>query len=100
MAWRTDEFRLTDEALTDLIRYYTKEAGVRGLEREIAKLCRKVITEQALAGQQGSLRLRAREIGPDDLEKFNGVRKFNYGRAETRGPDRRRDWAGLDADGR
>ena len=77
-----DEFRLTDEALTDLIRYYTKEAGVRGLEREIAKLCRKVITEQALAGQQGS-QSGAREIGPDDLEKFNGVRKFNYGRAET-----------------
>ena len=47
-----DEFRLTDEALTDLIRYYTKEAGVRGLEREIAKLCRKVITEQALGGQR------------------------------------------------
>ena len=78
----TDEFRLTDEALTDLIRYYTKEAGVRGLEREIAKLCRKVITEQALAGQQ-SPASEPREIGPDDLENFNGVRKFNYGRAET-----------------
>ena len=78
----TDEFRLTDEALTDLIRYYTKEAGVRGLEREIAKLCRKVITEQALAGQEGPAS-EPREIGPDDLEKFNGVRKFNYGRAET-----------------
>ena len=77
-----DEFRLTDEALTDLIRYYTKEAGVRGLEREIAKLCRKVITEQALAGEQSRAR-DPREIGPDDLENFNGVRKFNYGRAET-----------------
>lgn len=80
-----DEFRLTDEALTDLIRYYTKEAGVRGLEREIAKLCRKVITEQALTGQESRAPSTdaAREIGPDDLEKFNGVRKFNYGRAET-----------------
>lgn len=78
----TDEFRLKDEALTDLIRYYTKEAGVRGLEREIAKLCRKVITEQALAGQRHQAS-ETREIGPDDLERFNGVRKFNYGRAET-----------------
>ena len=77
-----DEFRLTDEALTDLIRYYTKEAGVRGLEREIAKLCRKVITEQALAAQEGD-QSEARVIGPDDLETFNGVRKFNFGRAET-----------------
>ena len=80
-----DEFRLTDEALTDLIRYYTKEAGVRGLEREIAKLCRKVITEQALAGEQslGPRKGEPRVIGPDDLERFNGVRKFHYGRAET-----------------
>ena len=77
-----DEFRLTDEALTHLIRYYTKEAGVRGLEREIAKLCRKVITEQALAGPAPRLG-EPREIGPDDLEDYNGVRKFNYGRAET-----------------
>ena len=78
-----DDFRLDDDALTHLIRYYTKEAGVRGLEREIAKLCRKVVTEQALAGSS-SADAQVREIGPDDVERYNGVRKFNYGRAETK----------------
>ena len=77
-----NEFGLTDEALTDLIRYYTKEAGVRGLEREIAKLCRKVVTEQALTGTTGSSD-QQRTIGSDDLETYNGVRKYNFGRAET-----------------
>lgn len=77
-----NEFELTDEALTDLIRYYTKEAGVRGLEREIAKLCRKVVTEQAFAGTTASSD-QQRKIGSDDLETYNGVRKYNFGRAET-----------------
>ena len=77
-----NEFELTDEALTHLIRYYTKEAGVRGLEREIAKLCRKVVTEQALAGTSVSSDPQ-RKIGSDDLETYNGVRKYSFGRAET-----------------
>ena len=72
-----ENFSISDDALVQLIRYYTKEAGVRGLEREIAKLCRKVVTEQALDG--GAI---AGELGSDALEKHNGVRKFNFGRAE------------------
>ena len=72
---------IDDDALTHLIRYYTKEAGVRGLEREIAKLCRKVVTEKAL--RRDSSRAR-RTISADDVETYNGVRKFNYGRAEER----------------
>ena len=68
-----------EEALTHLIRYYTKEAGVRGLEREIAKLCRKVVTAQTLHGERKAL-----AIGADDLETYNGVRKFSYGRADRR----------------
>ncbi len=72
-----ENFSISDEALLQLIRYYTKEAGVRGLEREIAKLCRKVVTEQAL--DDGEVPL---EVGPDAIEKHNGVRKFNFGRAE------------------
>ena len=83
-----DDFQLEDEALTHLIRYYTKEAGVRGLEREIAKLCRKVVTEQAFAGSAAvgpsATAAQSREIGAGDVERYNGVRKFNYGRAETK----------------
>ena len=75
-----DDFTVTDEALTHMIRYYTKEAGVRGLEREIAKLCRKVVTEQSLAGD--GERGAPKEIATDDVEAYNGVRKYTYGRAE------------------
>ena len=73
--------RIGDDALTHLIRYYTKEAGVRGLEREIAKLCRKVVTEQALRHDSSKV---PRSISADEVETYNGVRKFNYGRAEKR----------------
>ena len=72
-----ENFSISDDALLQLIRYYTKEAGVRGLEREIAKLCRKVVTEQALDGGVVKGVLES-----DALEKHNGVRKFNFGRAE------------------
>ena len=79
-----DHLRIDDGALTHLVRYYTKEAGVRGLEREIAKLCRKVVTEEALReGAERNARA-ARTISKADVETYNGVRKFNYGRAETR----------------
>ena len=75
-----DALTLTDDALTSLIRHYTKEAGVRALEREIAKLCRKVVTEQALAGKRAES--APRQIQASDLETYNGVRKFKHGRAE------------------
>ena len=77
-----DDFEVGDDALTHLIRYYTKEAGVRGLEREIAKLCRKVVTEQSLA--EDGARGAAKQIQADDVETYNGVRKFSYGRAEKK----------------
>ncbi len=71
---------LDDDALTHLIRYYTREAGVRGLEREIAKLARKVVKAQALksAGAEND----AVVVGADDIESYNGVRKYSYGLAE------------------
>ena len=75
-----EDLRVGDDALTHLIRYYTKEAGVRGLEREIAKLCRKVVTEQALDGKRHA----PNAIDPAAVEDYNGVRKFTYGRAEQR----------------
>jgi ATP-dependent Lon protease len=66
-----------DETLLDVIRYYTKEAGVRGLERELAKLARKVVKAQALDKAIESV-----EIKPADLEEYSGVRRFSYGLAE------------------
>ena len=77
-----DDVTVSDEALTHMIRYYTKEAGVRGLEREIAKLCRKVVTEQSLAddGEKGMPTV----IEAEAVEAYNGVRKYTYGRAEKK----------------
>jgi ATP-dependent Lon protease len=70
------EFELTDEALRDTIRYYTREAGVRNLEREIAKLCRKAVTE-IVKGRTDKV-----VVTPHNLEDFLGVRRFKYGLAE------------------
>ncbi|SHK42039.1 ATP-dependent proteinase. Serine peptidase. MEROPS family S16 [Marinobacter antarcticus] len=74
---RKDELTLPEETLRDIVRYYTREAGVRGLEREIAKLCRKVVREHAEANDKATI-----VLGPDLLENYSGVRKFNYGLAE------------------
>jgi len=70
------EFTLTTEGLRDLIRYYTREAGVRTLEREIAKLARKSL-RQILEGKVKSV-----TITPENLGDFAGVRRFRYGVAE------------------
>jgi ATP-dependent Lon protease len=70
------EFAVTDAALTEIIRTYTREAGVRNLEREIAKLARKSVTE-IMKGKVKSV-----EITPDRLEEFLGVKRFRYGLAE------------------
>ncbi len=78
---RKDELTVPQETIRDLIRYYTREAGVRGLEREIAKLCRKVVKEAALSDGRGQVKA-ALVLTPDLLEKYSGVRKFDYGRAE------------------
>ena len=69
----------SDAAILHLIRYYTKEAGVRGLEREIAKLCRKVVRDHALKTPDVPV-----AVSPEVIEHYNGVRKFDYGRAEER----------------
>jgi ATP-dependent Lon protease len=74
---KKDEIGISDAALLDIIRYYTREAGVRALEREIAKVCRKMVKAFALGELKGSTEVTA-EMLPDLL----GVRKFNYGIAE------------------
>lgn len=71
------ELDLTADAVRDLIRYYTKEAGVRGLEREVAKVCRKVVKEAVLAKEDSKV-----NVTEENLDGYSGVRKFNYGRAE------------------
>ncbi|MDC0213386.1 endopeptidase La [Gammaproteobacteria bacterium] len=74
---KQNEMSISDTALVDIIRFYTKEAGVRGLEREIAKLARKVVTEKELGRKD-----KKTAITEKLLEKYNGVRKFSYGLAE------------------
>jgi ATP-dependent Lon protease len=73
---RAKEFELTDAALTEIIRTYTREAGVRNLERDIAKLCRKAVTRIVRKLDQKVV------VTPDNLEEFLGVQKFRYGLAE------------------
>lgn len=71
------ELEISEQAIRDIIRYYTREAGVRGLEREIAKICRKVVKEN-------SLQKSTEQIVLDDetLEQYSGVRKYDFGKAE------------------
>lgn len=71
------ELDIQEDTIRDLIRYYTREAGVRGLEREIAKLCRKAVKQFSLNEKQAPL-----TITPELLEDYSGVRKFSYGKAE------------------
>ncbi len=73
---RKGEFAITDAALTEMIRTYTREAGVRNLEREIAKLARKAVTE--IVKKKG----KAVEVSPERLEEYLGVKRFRYGLAE------------------
>ena len=73
------ELVVADEAIRHIVRYYTKEAGVRGLEREISKICRKHVKEFLLAGEKGAVNVN---ITPDLVEKYCGVRKFNFGQKE------------------
>ena len=74
---RKGELSLSDDVILDVVRYYTREAGVRGLERELAKICRRAVKRDALKETD-----RNKEVTIDTLEDFLGVRKFNYGRAE------------------
>jgi len=72
-----DEIVLGEAVVRDIVRYYTREAGVRSLEREIAKICRKVVKEILLKPTDKKV-----TVTPRNLEKYLGVRRFRYGRAE------------------
>jgi len=73
---KKDEFTISDDALRDLCRYYTREAGVRNLERELANLSRKATKEIMLR------KLKKIAITQRNLKKFAGVQKYRYGEAE------------------
>ncbi|HEY0901155.1 MAG TPA: endopeptidase La [Micavibrio sp.] len=74
---KASEFSINDEALRHLIRYYTQEAGVRNLEREVSNLCRKAIKEILMKGKDKVV------ITPRNLEKYAGVRKYRYGEVDA-----------------
>lgn len=77
-ALKKGELTIDDSAIIGIIRYYTREAGVRGLEREISKLCRKAV--KALLMDKS---LKHLVINEDNLKDYLGVRKVDYGRADT-----------------
>ncbi|NDE56281.1 MAG: endopeptidase La, partial [Gammaproteobacteria bacterium] len=74
---RDEEIQITESAIRDIIRYYTREAGVRSLERDIAKICRKVV--KSLLLKPASKRVN---VNPKNLEDYLGVRRYRYGQAE------------------
>lgn len=85
------ELTVSSDALRDIVRYYTRESGVRGLEREIAKIARKVIKEIALSGPAPLAKKTGKPVvrkpvpvTAENLDKYLGVRKYDFGRAEAK----------------
>ncbi|HEY6545660.1 MAG TPA: endopeptidase La, partial [Dokdonella sp.] len=84
------ELSIASDALRDIVRYYTRESGVRNLDREISKICRKTVKELSLAAAKsarkgrkpGEERKRKVVVKSDNLDAYLGVRKYTYGRAE------------------
>ncbi len=74
---KDDELKITDPAMLDVVRYYTREAGVRNLEREISKICRKSVKQILTSKDTKSI-----TVQPKNLSKYLGVRRFRYGLAE------------------
>ena len=75
---KPEELKVSDPALMDIVRYYTREAGVRNLEREIAKISRKSVKQLLLHKKDQ----KSVAVTPRNLDKFLGVRRFRYGKAE------------------
>jgi len=76
---KEEELDVTESAIRGIIRYYTREAGVRSLEREISKICRKTVKGIQLKATKGKV-----VVSEDNLNEYLGVRKFDFGRAEKR----------------
>src|SRR5918997_5977442 len=76
---KPDELAVSESALRDIIRYFTREAGVRALEREMSKICRKVVKELVREGEHRKISVSAR-----NLDKYLGVRRYTFGMAEKK----------------
>lgn len=74
---KRDELSVTEEAVRDIVRYYTREAGVRALERDLSKICRKVIKALVMKQRKNKIIVNAK-----NLEKYLGVRRYTFGMAE------------------
>ena len=74
---KEDELSISRASVLDVIQHYTREAGVRNLEREFSKLCRKVVKELLLKPRDGTVK-----VSPKQIEKYLGVRRYRYGKAE------------------
>jgi len=77
---KPEEISVSDSAIRDVVRYYTREAGVRSLEREISKICRKVVKE-LVTGKGKKVAGRKITVTPKNLDKYLGVRRFDFGLA-------------------
>ncbi len=78
---KDDELKVSDPALLDIVRHYTREAGVRNFEREIAKIGRKSV-KQLLLEDKELKEQKTISVTPRNLEKYLGVKRFRYGKAE------------------
>jgi len=76
------ELTVNEPAIRDIVRYYTREAGVRSLERELSKICRKAVKQLLVEKQDGEGKLKRINVMPRNLDKFLGVRKYSFGVAE------------------
>ena len=74
---KDEELQITEGAIRDIVRYYTREAGVRALEREISKICRKVVKALVMKARKNKMVVNAK-----NLDKFLGVRRYSFGMAE------------------
>jgi ATP-dependent Lon protease len=84
---KPEELKVSEAAVREIVRYYTRESGVRNLEREISKICRKVVKEIALAGPQPEKKKGKKKDGPvlvtpKNIDHYLGVRRYDFGRAE------------------
>lgn len=76
---KESEISISEATIRDVVRYYTREAGVRGLDREISKICRKVVKEILTSKPKAGAASRKVTVTPKNLEKYLGVQRFDYG---------------------
>ena len=76
------ELSVNEGAIRDIVRYYTREAGVRSLEREISKICRKAVKQLMAAKKENGEKPKRIQVSPRNLDKFLGVRRYSFGMAE------------------